>query len=71
MNRITAFVGSARKRHTYDAVHQFLDSLHSPSDMEQEIVVLSDYKLEICRGCLLCFNRGEESCPFEDDRIGL
>lgn len=68
MKRIIAFVGSARKRHTFNAALQFLSSLQSFGDVEYEIVSLSDCNLETCRGCKLCFDRGEEFCQFNDDR---
>jgi multimeric flavodoxin WrbA len=68
MKKVTAFVGSARKKHTYNAVRQFLDSLQSLGGAESEIVVLSDHQLGTCRGCKLCFEKGEESCPLKDDR---
>ncbi|HSJ55329.1 MAG TPA: flavodoxin family protein [Anaerolineae bacterium] len=68
MKRVTAFVGSARKKHTYDAVVQFLDNLKSMGDIECEIVRLSEYRLEFCRGCKVCFLKGEEHCPLKDDR---
>ena len=71
MKRVTAFVGSARKKHTYDAVRQFLDHLQSLGDVECEIVGLSDYRLGTCMGCKVCFARGEESCPLKDDRDAL
>jgi multimeric flavodoxin WrbA len=68
MKRVTAFVGSARKKHTYNATQQFLENLRSLGDIETEIIALSDYRLGTCRGCKLCFEKGEESCPFKDDR---
>jgi multimeric flavodoxin WrbA len=68
MKRVTAFVGTPRKGHTYDAVVQFLGSLQSLGDVEVEIVRLSDFKLGVCRGCKLCFEKGEEYCPLKDDR---
>jgi multimeric flavodoxin WrbA len=68
MKRVTAFVGSARKRHTYDAVVQFLGKLQSMGDVEYEIVRLSDYRIELCRGCKICFAKGEAHCPLKDDR---
>jgi len=68
MKKVTAFVGSARKKHTYDAVRQFLDNLNSLGDVECEIVTLSDHRIEICRGCKACFEKGEEFCPLKDDR---
>ena len=68
MKRVTAFVGSARKKHTHDAVVRFLGHLQSMGDIETEIVNLHDYRLEFCRGCKICFSKGEEHCPLKDDR---
>ena len=68
MKRVTAFVGSARKKHTYDAARQFLDNLQALGDVECEIVALSEYQIGTCRGCKLCFEKGEEFCPLKDDR---
>lgn len=66
--KVTAFVGSARKKHTYHATEQFLEKLQSLGDVDCEIVMLSDYDVRVCRGCLSCLNRGEELCPLKDDR---
>jgi len=71
MKKVTAFVGTASKKHTYKAVRHFLDNLQSLGDVESEIVVLSDYKIGTCRGCKVCFMRGEEFCPLKDDRDAL
>jgi multimeric flavodoxin WrbA len=68
MKKVTAFVASARKRHTYNSVRQFLDSVESLGDVESEIVALSDYDVKTCRGCRVCFDKGEEHCQFKDDR---
>jgi multimeric flavodoxin WrbA len=68
VKKVTAFVGSARRKHTYSAVREFLDGLEALGGVECEIVALSDYRIETCRGCKLCFERGEESCPLKDDR---
>ena len=66
--KVTAFIGSARKKHTYNASEKFLQKLQSHGDIEYEIVPLSDYDLKICKGCMLCLNKGEEICPLKDDR---
>lgn len=66
--KVTAFVGSARKMHTYNATEQFLQNLQSLGNLEYEIVFLSDYRLEVCKGCKLCLDKGEEFCPLKDDR---
>lgn len=68
MKKVTAFVGTARKQHTFYAVRQFLENLEALGDVEYEIVALTDYRLEICRGCKNCFRKGEEFCPLKDDR---
>jgi multimeric flavodoxin WrbA len=68
MKKVTAFVGSARKMHTYDAVVQFLGNLQAMGDIETEIIRLSDYQLQVCRGCRACLRKGEERCPLKDDR---
>jgi multimeric flavodoxin WrbA len=68
VKKVTAFVGSARKKHTYSAVVQFLSNLQSMGDIEYEIVRLSDYQLQVCRGCKACCDKGEEHCPLKDDR---
>jgi multimeric flavodoxin WrbA len=71
MKKVTAFVGSARKGNTYGAVVQFLGNLQAMGDVETEIVRLDDYRLGVCRGCRVCFEKGEEKCPFKDDRDAL
>jgi multimeric flavodoxin WrbA len=68
MKKVTAFVGSARKKHTHYAVGQFLSVLESLGEVEHEIVALSDCNLEVCRGCKACFDKGEPLCPLKDDR---
>lgn len=67
--KVTAFVGSAHKGGaTYRAVSRFLEHLEAGGDVRGEIVVLSDYDIGVCRGCKSCFDKGEERCPFKDDR---
>jgi multimeric flavodoxin WrbA len=66
--KVTAFVGSARKKHTYNASEKFLQNLQSLGNIEYEIVRLSDFNLGTCKGCKLCLDKGEELCPLNDDR---
>ena len=67
---VTAFIGSGRKKRglTYRATRLFLDNLESRGDVRGEIVFLSEYELGLCRGCKVCFSRGEEHCPLKGDR---
>lgn len=69
--KITAFIGSARKKHTYNAAEQFLKKLQKSGDIDYEIVPLNEYNLKVCKGCKLCLDKGEELCPLKDDRDKL
>jgi len=69
--KVTAFIGSGRKRHSYIACEKFLQNLHALGNVEYELVRLSDYNLGTCKGCRVCFDKGEEFCPFKDDRDTL
>ncbi len=53
---------------THTASRRFLEDLESFGDVQGEIVTLSDYDIGVCRGCKVCFDRGEEHCPLKDDR---
>lgn len=68
MKKITAFIGSARKRYTYSAASRFMDNLRALGNYQCELIMLSEYKIGICRGCKVCFEKGEGSCPMKDDR---
>jgi multimeric flavodoxin WrbA len=68
MKKVTAFIGSPRKQATYQAAQEFEKNLKSYAEMEFEYVFLKDYHLEYCKGCNLCFDKGEEYCPLKDDR---
>ncbi|OHD22229.1 MAG: NADPH-dependent FMN reductase, partial [Spirochaetes bacterium GWB1_66_5] len=67
--KVTIFVGSAQKAGaTYRAACRLRGELESYGDVHGEVVVVSDYNLGVCRGCKICFQRGEERCPLKDDR---
>ncbi len=66
--KVTAFIGSGRKRHSYNACDKFLQNLHALDNIECELVRLSDYNLGTCKGCRVCFDKGEEFCPYKDDQ---
>jgi len=71
VKKVTAFVGAARKGYTHEATREFLDQLEALGGVETELVRLSDYRIEPCRGCKVCFAKGEEFCPLKDDRDAL
>ncbi len=68
MFKIIAISGSARKKHTYQAVEQFLTFVSEQEDVEYEIIRLSDLDIRTCTGCIQCLDKGEEYCPLKDER---
>ena len=68
MKKVTPFIGTQSKKATYRAVQEFEKNLRQYGDIDFEYVFLSDYHLEFCRGCKVCFIKGEEYCPLKDDR---
>lgn len=68
MKKVIAIIGSAQKKATYEAVQEFERNLRSYMDINFEYIYLKDYRLEFCRGCKMCFDKGEEFCPLHDDR---
>ena len=60
MKRITVFMGSPRKKATYEAVKKLEGFVKSYGDVEFDYVLLKDVHLENCTGCKLCFDKGEE-----------
>jgi len=68
MKKITFFIASFRKHSTFEMVKKFEKNLKRYEDFEFDYVFLKDYKIDFCRGCKLCFDKGEEMCPIQDDR---
>lgn len=66
--KVTVFIGSERKKATYQAAAEFGKYLKTYGGVEIEYVFLCDYNIGFCRGCKLCFDKGEEYCPLNDDR---
>jgi multimeric flavodoxin WrbA len=68
MKKILAIIGSPHKGETFRAVQAFEQKLKSLEDVNFETIFRGDYHLETCRGCFLCFFKGEQFCPQKDDR---
>jgi multimeric flavodoxin WrbA len=69
--KVVAVQGSPHKGNTHDRVERFRQTLESLGDVEFEHIQLKDAHLEPCCGCFQCFARGEEVCPFKDDRAEI
>jgi multimeric flavodoxin WrbA len=69
MKTVIAIIGSPRRKgFTYLATRRLLDNLARFGEVQSEMLFLSDFALEQCKGCKICFERGEQFCPLKDDR---
>ncbi|NGM83840.1 flavodoxin family protein [Paenibacillus sp. 7124] len=71
--KILAIIGSPKSNgNTYRTVNQIERELNEKNDeIEFEYIQLSRIRLEPCKGCYVCIERGEEKCPLKDDRESL
>lgn len=75
--KILTLVGSGRKQgNTASVVELLSEELRhiaetEKSDLEFETVFLLDAGLKACIGCRMCFERGVEQCPLQDDLLVL
>lgn len=66
--KVIAIQSSPHKGNTYHRVEHFGEILQSLGDVTFEHIPLKDYDIKPCRGCFICFTRGEDMCPLNDDR---
>ena len=71
--KILAIIGSPRTNgNTYKAVRKIEEVLMKKNNgIEFEYIQLCKSRLELCKGCYVCLERGEELCPLKDDRESL
>ncbi|WP_430882485.1 flavodoxin family protein [Fusibacter sp. JL216-2] len=67
MKKILVLSGSSRKRGIGVQTLEMFEENFSKNDYEFEIVHLSDYEINYCKGCTVCFKLSEEKCPLKDD----
>lgn len=65
--KILVIMGSPRKGNTFRAAQRIEEVMRSLGDVEFEYLMLAEINLEPCRGCMACFEWGEERCPVRDD----
>ncbi len=65
--KILVIMGSPRKGNTFRAAQRIESTMRSLGDVEFEYLMLGDVDLAPCRGCMACFEWGEERCPLKDD----
>ncbi len=75
--KITAFSGSLRKNgNTARALQLLYEKLKAETEnskltLEWESIPLSSMDIQACRGCRLCFGKGEDACPLKDDLLAV
>jgi multimeric flavodoxin WrbA len=66
--KILAIMGSPHKGNSLRATERIERELARFGDVEFDYVHLKDVELKPCRGCFVCFLRGEARCPVKDDK---
>ncbi len=75
--QILALVGSYRKNgNTDQIVHMIEEGLQRIAEqhheqLKVETINLGHQTINPCRGCRVCFNRGEDKCPHRDDLLAI
>jgi multimeric flavodoxin WrbA len=75
--KILTLIGSYRKHgNTARAAAMILEEMErlaaeQGSSVENETLFLGELDLDACRGCRVCFDRGEEKCPLKDDAMDV
>lgn len=66
---VLAIIGSPKKKgQTIEQLNVFEHYLNEHDGITVENLFLSDYDFKDCIGCNLCFDKGEDHCPLQDDR---
>jgi multimeric flavodoxin WrbA len=69
--KVVAVQGSPHKGNTYERVERFREAMAALGDVEFEHVPLCDVEIAPCRGCFMCFIRGRDACPLDDDKAEI
>jgi len=75
--KILILVGSYRKNGNTDQIVRLiaeqlsLVAAEKQAPLEIETVYLARQEIQPCRGCRVCFDRGEEKCPCKDDMLAI
>jgi len=67
--KIVVLIGSPRKGNTFHACEEFREHLQKICNAEFEYIWLKDARIEPCKGCFVCFPRGEDTCPNHGDDV--
>jgi len=65
--KVLAILGSPHKGNTLELTQRIEEKLLANGDIEFDYVHLKDADIKPCRGCFMCFIKGEEVCTLKDD----
>lgn len=66
--RIIAIMGNVRKNGQTRRIMEIVrKQLNQYKDIELEFIDLRELDIQLCRGCAVCIENGEDYCPLKDD----
>ena len=66
--KILAIMGSPHKGNTAELTAKFEEKMKENGEVDFEYLFLKDMDLKPCKGCFVCFAKGEDRCPLRDDK---
>ena len=71
MIKILAIMGSPHRGNSLEITQRIENKLAQLGEVDFEYVHLKDVDLRPCKGCFVCFVRGEDRCPLKDDMAAI
>jgi multimeric flavodoxin WrbA len=65
--KIVAIMASPHRGNSLEVTQRIERKLKQLGDVDFEYIHLKDLDLRPCKGCFLCFIKGEDRCPLKDD----
>ena len=66
--KVVIVMGSPRKKDSFNLCKEIENNLKlHKQDVEFDYIFLREHHIEDCKGCMLCFQKSENSCPCRDD----
>ncbi len=67
--KILIIHGSPRRGNTWSVLNKVKEKISNKLEVEYDLIELSKFKLESCKGCFNCILKGEEKCPHYKDML--
>ena len=65
--KVVAIMGSPHNGNSLEITQRIEAKLRQLGDVDLKYVHLKDADLQPCKGCFVCFVKGEDCCPLKDD----